>query len=554
MIRWAAIAVLAILSALPARAQAPPMGINMSHLRDWSSSQPFLDVMKTARRWIGHRPGQWGGMSYDELVAMGVLDDDGWPVRIPSELSSVGTVILTDLPEGADIYAGRYVLRFEGTGIVEVTGRATNKRYGKNEVSFDFTPGPGPVEIRIQRSDRRGTGDYVRNITVLREDRVALYDEGATFNPDWTGMLAGFEVLRFMNWTLTNESQASDWAARARATDFSYTRHGVPYEVMLKLSDLVGADPWFSIPHLADDGYVNGFCTLMRDRMSPDRKVYVEYSNEVWNWQFRQAEWAGEQAEARWGARDQSTQFYGLRAAQVARACREVFGPQAETRLVNVIATQTGWLGLEQGILNAPLWQEEAAGNAPPYQAFDAYAISGYFGTLGTESMMPQVRRWLTESREAAEAQAAAQGLSAAELEAYVATHRFDLAVTRAVEVLETGGEGSLSDLAGRVFPYHAGVARDYGLDLIMYEGGTHVVGLGSSVEDDEITAFFTYLNYTPEMGALYTRLVTDYRAAGGQLFNHYSDVLVPGKWGSWGAMRYLGDDNPRWRALEAFK
>ena len=126
--------------------------------------------------------------------------------------------------------------------------------------------------------------------------------------------------------------------------------------------------------------------------------------------------------------------------------------------------------------------------------------------------------------------------------------------MTRAVEVLETGGEGSLSDLAGRVFPYHAGVARDYGLDLIMYEGGTHVVGLGSSVEDDEITAFFTYLNYTPEMGALYTRLVTDYRAAGGQLFNHYSDVLVPGKWGSWGAMRYLGDDNPRWRALEAFK
>ena len=554
MIRWAAIAVLAILSALPARAQAPPMGINMSHLRDWSSSQPFLNVMKTARRWIGHRPGQWGGMSYDELAEMGVLDDDGWPMRIPSELSSIGTVILTDLPEGADLYAGRYVLRFEGTGIVEVAGRATNKRYGKNEVSFDFTPGPGPVEIRIQRSDRRGTGDYVRNITVLREDRVALYDAGATFNPDWTGMLAGFGVLRFMNWTLTNESQESDWAARARATDFSYTRLGVPYEVMLKLSDLVGADPWFSIPHLADDGYVEGFCTMMRDRMSPDRKVYVEYSNEVWNWQFRQAEWAGEQAEARWGARDQSAQFYGMRAAEVARACREVFGSQAETRLVNVIATQTGWLGLEQGILNAPLWQQEAAGNAPPYQAFDAYAISGYFGALGTESMMPQVRRWLAESREAAEAQAAEQGLSAAELEAYVAAHRFDLAVTRAVEVLETGGEGSLSDLAERVFPYHAGVARDYGLDLIMYEGGTHVVGLGSGVEDDEITAFFTYLNYTPEMGALYTRLVTDYRSAGGQLFNHYSDVLVPGKWGSWGAMRYLGDDNPRWRALEAFK
>ena len=559
MIRWLIPALMALLLATPARAESTPqdmkLGMNMSHLRDWSSSQPFLDVMKTARRWIGHKPGQWGGMHYDTLVEMGVLDVDGWPMGIPGELSSIGTVILTDLPAEAEIYAGRYILSFEGSGIVEVAGRATNKRYGTNEVSFDFTPGPGPVEIRIQRSDRRGSGDYVRNIRVMREDHVALWEAGATFNPDWVDVLSGFEVLRFMNWALTNDSDQRDWAARARPEDFSYARTGVPHEVMLKLADLVGADPWFSLPHLADDAYVDAFCTLIHDGMSPDRKAYVEFSNEVWNWQFLQAEWAGDMAEARWDARDQHTQFYGMRAAELARACSAAFGDRAEDRLINVISTQTGWLGLEQGILNAPLWQAEAEGNAPPpHEAFDAYAITGYFGTLGAESMQDEVRGWIDESLKSAERDAEAAGLSGAARDDFVAAHRFDQATQRAAEVLSGGGEGSVADLRTRVFPYHAEVAAAHDLDLIMYEGGTHVVGLGAAANDDDLTAFFNHLNYTPEMGALYTALISDFQATGGALFTHYSDVAVPGKWGSWGVLRYLGDDNPRWRALEAFK
>jgi hypothetical protein len=32
--------------------------------------------------------------------------------------------------------------------------------------------------------------------------------------------------------------------------------------------------------------------------------------------------------------------------------------------------------------------------------------------------------------------------------------------------------------------------------------------------------------------------------------FNAFVDIYRPGKWGSWGALRHLGDDNPRWDAL----
>ena len=44
----------------------------------------------------------------------------------------------------------------------------------------------------------------------------------------------------------------------------------------------VHADPWFSIPHRADD-YVRHFAETVRESLDPILKVYIEYSNEVWN-------------------------------------------------------------------------------------------------------------------------------------------------------------------------------------------------------------------------------------------------------------------------------
>jgi len=71
-------------------------------------------------------------------------------------------------------------------------------------------------------------------------------------------------------------------------------------------------------------------------------------------------------------------------------------------------------------------------------------------------------------------------------------------------------------------------------------------------VDDTRLTDFFQHFNYTPQMGALYTALLEGWAEAGGTLFNAYADIYVPTKWGSWGALRHLDDDNPRWDALVA--
>ena len=229
----------------------------------------------------------------------------------------------------------------------------------------------------------------------------------------------------------------------------------------------------------------------------------------------------------------------------------------ARGRDVEVVGIETGWLGLEEIIFEAPLWQAEpeSPGN-PPWVYFDAYAVTGYFGgIIGVDDRAEMTRDWIAQSLGVAQDQATSRGLTGAERDAYIAAHRFDLASEIAGEELMDGSVtgnplDTVADLMTRVLPHHKRVADERGMDLIMYEGGSHVVGIGPMVDDADLTAFFMHFNYTAEMGALYERLIAGWRALGGGAFVAYNDIYAPSKWGSWGAQRWLGDDNPRWRAL----
>ncbi|MEQ8896899.1 MAG: hypothetical protein RID23_07380 [Roseovarius sp.] len=554
---------LLLLTAAPALSQSEPrdfpLAINLAEVNDWSAEQPFIDVFKTARRWIGHKPGQWGGVEFEELEARGLLDAQGWPTSVPHDLGSIGTLILTDLPAEADIYAGRYVLSFEGEGIVEVGGAVSNTRYGKGRVAFDFKPQTGGmVLIKIQRSDPMKTGDYVRNISVVREEHEEAFAKGAVFNPLWLDHMQGFGVLRFMDWMHTNNSDQQDWSHRPKPDDFSYSRHGVPAEIMIRLANELGADPWFCMPHLSDETYQRRFAELALAQLDPGLKAYVEYSNEVWNWQFTQAEWTEAQAQDRWGQRYKGQDYYGMKTAQMAEIWADVFSGTRD-RLITVISTQTGWLGLERAILDAPLWVAE--GNEPPHSFADVYAITGYFGSyLGRDEMRDITLAKITESQEAAEADARSQGLTGEALAAHVEAHRFDMATDWAVDALrdsrQYGDEfDGLDRATDTFFPYQADIAQEYGLDLIVYEGGTHIVGVGAQVGDETLTAFFTHFNYTPEIATLYRTLFEKWAEISDGPFALFNDVNVPMKWGSWGHLRHLGDAaNPRWQVVEEFK
>lgn len=509
--------------------QEPALAMGLNGLSDWSVQHPFIDIFKTARGWIGHREDEWGSWRQDDLITLGVLDDQGWPTRLPEGATQLEALILTDQPPETEAeLSGRYRVTWKGSGKLRILGRVRKVSIGAHEAWFSFSPGDGGVAIAILQTDPEGTGDYIRDIVVLREEQIPLWQAGAVFNPDWLAIIADLRALRFMDWMQTNNSPVVTWTDRPRLNDASWTTKGVPLEIMVQLANEIGADPWFNMPHMADDEYVRQFAEYVRDNLDQRLVAHIEYSNEMWNFLFEQTLWAQQQARALWsddGEGDGWMQFVGMRAAQVMAIWSDVYGADAAARLKRVGAVHTGWPGLEQAFFNAPLWRAQSPDAPAPGALFDAYAVSGYFGLeLGSDEMAESVRAWMAYGPPEDE-QAAARALR----------------------------DGSLAELLDELYPYHARIAAELGLELIMYEGGTHVVGLGAQQDDPAMEAFFIRLNYSEEMAVLYDELLTGWRAAGGTLFNAFVDVARPTKYGAWGAQRWLGDDNPRWQVLAQY-
>ncbi len=525
---------------------------------DWSVQQPFLDVFKTARPWLGHSENQWGAYGSEDLGAMGVLDANGWITDLPSGVDRVETFILTEMPVEAQYTAGSYRLSYDGAGEIHVHGAEIISQ-ANGEIWFNYTPtGEGMVTISITGTDPQNTGNYLRNIEVVKQEYIPAFEAGALFNPLWLDMINDAQGLRFMDWQETNNSQIQSWSDRPTVGTYSYAE-GVPLEVMVALANATGTEPWFNMPWNADEAYIRNFATYVRDNLDPDLRAHIEMSNEVWNWMFEQAREASADAQERFGQDlgDGWMQEYGARAAEMARVLDSVYAG-SEDQLVKVIATHTGWPGLEESILQAPNWQALSPANTAPYLSFDTYAITGYFsGGLGTDAKAPLVLEWIAQSEAQARQDAAALGLSGSAANAYFAEHRFDQAVALAVRELRDGSitgdaEDSLVSLF-ELFAYHKSVADAHGLDLVMYEGGTHVAGSGQWINNDLLTEFFTHLNYSDGMGQLYTELLAGWEDAGGTLFNAFVDVSEPSQWGSWGSLRHLQDSTARHDAVVEF-
>ena len=84
-----------------------------------------------------------------------------------------------------------------------------------------------------------------------------------------------------------------------------------------------------------------------------------------------------------------------------------------------------------------------------------------------------------------------------------------------------------------------------------MYEGGTHAAPIGDAIEDERLVSFLMEFNYSDEMGDLYREALGTWAGLTESPFNAFVDVAPPSKWGSWGALRHLDDENPRWTALQ---
>jgi len=118
------------------------------------------------------------------------------------------------------------------------------------------------------------------------------------WNPTLLSDLAPYaHVLRFMDWNRTNDQVAGSWATRAQPNVAPGDR-GVAYEWQIDLCNRAHVDYWINVPTLADDDHVTKLAQLIQQKLDPSLRIYIEYSNEVWNGGFPQATYADNQGVA----------------------------------------------------------------------------------------------------------------------------------------------------------------------------------------------------------------------------------------------------------------
>jgi hypothetical protein len=283
---------------------------------------------------------------------------------------------------------------------------------------------------------------------------------------------------------------------------------GGEYVCLYEGEGRIEVNPWFCMPHLATDDYVRQFAEQVKRGLKPALKVYVEYSNEIWNGMFAQTRYAGDRGlELKFGEKhwEAGWRYSAYRSVQMFRIWEQVLG--GRERLVRVIASQAAnsyIAGQKLGFQDA--WKET-----------DALAIAPYI----TMNLSPDGKP----------ASAEVSGWKVEQVLDYLQTNALPNSV--------------------RWIKDNKVVANKYRLKLIVYEGGQHAVGVGGGENNETLTKLLQAANRHPRLGQIYAAHLDTWRdQGGGDLFCVFSSIGTWSKWGSWGLLEHSTDDTPKYRAV----
>jgi hypothetical protein len=521
----------------------PPLGVNLEGLADWARMSPFVDLMKTSRKW-GTADAPW-----DEASAVDAL---GWPT---GDAGVVVKVVTTDEGEAGTpnsvIPPGTYRLKFIGRGTVSHVASPgvtiANAAYdaATNTSTADVVVGSGAYQLILAF---RGTSGGVKNVSL----RQPSYGESETFTNEFKQAVAPFTTLRFMDFLATNGTPVRTWAERTTPASASQgSSKGGAYEYTIQMANELGKDIWINIPVGADDDHIRQLATLLKDTLAPGRLVYLEYSNELWNWVFPQSGVNMSMAQAEAIAGDttltKGTQCtpamfaaggefcdkhwaalyrVGKRTVDISKIFGEVMGSSAfNTRYRPVYATQWAYNAIGEQVLK----------NMAKYRG----APSSYiYGIAGAPYF--NIPADLYNSTTATSTQI---------LDAAQASVENDL------------NKFFMSGIGGNTPNFQRGVAYDggdwrnptqksladfYKIKSIAYEGG---LDLGQSANS---AAAKMAAVKDPRMGDLAGSELVQWFGCGNDVFMYYTLSSAWGQWGYWGLTNDSGNLNsPRYVAAQ---
>lgn len=458
-----------------------PLGINLGGYAYWTTGLPFTNFSTISDDWRGGLL-KWSTTPVNPIIKK---TRTGYPAVLDVNQSAMSLVCMG---QGGKYPIGQYILTWSGDADVRIKSGWSKIISSKpKEIIYEITSTSGsglPIEVT-----RVNPADPVRDIC-LKQTSTNM------FRSEYLDDLKRYNLIRFMDWGSTNGHKNAIWANRVRPEDAHYgTSLGVPYETMIALCNQIGKDCWICIPHMADDDYVQQLASLVKRDLNSNLKVYIEYSNEVWNWAFAQAKYAETTLRTKYNVSNYLT-AYGKRAA-------EIF------TLFNAICPCVRVLGAQGA--NWGTWQYIAASGV---QA-DVIAIAPYFG-LDIDTLYS---KYLAGS-------------------VTIDDSIFAALKTNIDKVL------NLSQWL------------TFGLPLIAYEGGQHLVARpGEQHNNVGFVTFLRDINRDVRMGDCYRYYLDQwYAATNNSLMTLFNDVGPASKWGNWGLKEWYGDnDAPKFITVQEY-
>jgi len=490
----------------------PSLGINIGGVTYFDDQIVFLDLIKQSPDW-----------GLNDGGTLPPLDGNGWPTSLPGGSAGVSFRV----PTGG----GPYVLLFDGTGTVQFeSGTITSTVAGRIAVTLS-----GGSNSMVVTSTGAG-GNYMRNMRLVP---VAHESDYATvvFNAKFLERISMFGCLRFLDFLAINGSPLTTWASRPQPNYFSQMQPGgTSIEYAIAACNAIDADFWFNLPHLCTDDYIVGAANLIAAQLKPGLRLYLEYSNEVWNFphgdqiqqlgvQYGIANGIASQYPDEWDTR---LRYQGLRSKQIFDVFRSVLGT---SRVVGVLAGQM-W------DLRITILADHLIDGVPAYQYCDAISVAPYIGGFYPFS----------GPADGATATGPRPGTHAALFSPYTSAYAAMTAATVPQVVAYVAGDIPIQE---GILAAIRDIARARGKPLVCYEGGQHLASDGEQHTDTDLQNKLNDAERHPDMQACYTAYLTMIRQYVQQIciFKLCEGFSI---WGRFGHLETIDQnpDPPRWVAM----
>jgi len=521
------------------------LGYNTSGLHHLASANPFIDIFKISRGWITScefdwqrnrpiDPGCTRQRSFNtKESALVQVDANGWPIRLPARgerpiYTSINAI--WDLPK--TFPTGRHFVTYQGDADIKVLGDVDIIRQVPGRIDFNLRSPKRNLRLHITRINPR---NHIRNIKVIPQRFANIYTR-QTINPDYLASVRPFNAIRFMPWQNTKDTNLAHWRDRATLQSAFYNHDaGMPVEAMVDLANAAQADPWFSMPHKATDDFMRNFARTVKARLNPRQKVYIEYSNEVWNAMYPATHYAAQQGLKLWPRGKLEIKNPGTRrlflalnynAKRSKEMCR-IFKQQLGKRAVCVVSAYGSAPKMGEELMTCPL----AGGNC--YKSFDAYAVAPYFGDyIARIENRPLLKRWVSQG---------------------------NAGINQLFREIQHGGlakdkvaGGAIENAIQERVVKNVALARKYGVKLLAYEGGQHLLRVDPphTIRDRKILHFFATANKHPQMGPAYTKYLNAWQRAGGGILMHFNGIAEINDYNYFPMLEKAGTRTPKYNAM----